>query len=362
MAAASTIDRAPPEPGLHARRARAGAARPTSSCSKAPTSPAALTRGSAAPRRPPRRRQRHRPGGIRARDARRQTPPTSLRRRIARRQRHRHAARGDRPRRPRPRPHPAHGAGRLRSGPGGADRTGAAARNRPFVSFPGQLPVREAFKLGRVLVVPSRAESMPYIVLEAAGARVPMIATNVGGIPEIYGPYRDRLGRRTIPPISRRASRWRSPCPRPSVRPQAAELAAHVAERFSIQTMVEFRDGGLRRGARPAPPPARRPGDGRLAQLTAALQSRRAHGRIFRPSAPSDRRRRRRGKPEAHDDELERLQTGSPPNRSRRPYSRVVIAGVVRAIETALIIADRRRDLLPLYRAQRRRRSPAISP
>ena len=56
------------------------------------------------------------------------------------------------------------------------------------------MPVREAFKLGRVLVVPSRAESMPYIVLEAAGARVPMIATNVGGIPEIYGPYRDRLG------------------------------------------------------------------------------------------------------------------------------------------------------------------------
>ena len=56
------------------------------------------------------------------------------------------------------------------------------------------MPVREAFKLGRMLVVPSRAESMPYVVLEAAGARVPMIATNVGGIPEIFGPFRDRLG------------------------------------------------------------------------------------------------------------------------------------------------------------------------
>ena len=56
------------------------------------------------------------------------------------------------------------------------------------------MPVREAFKLGRNLVVPSRAESLPYIVLEAAAARVPLIATNVGGIPEIFGPYRDRLG------------------------------------------------------------------------------------------------------------------------------------------------------------------------
>ena len=71
-----------------------------------------------------------------------------------------------------------------------AKRLGVA----PFVSFPGPMPIREAFKLGRILVVPSRAESMPYVVLEAAGARVPMIATNVGGIPEIYGPYRDRLG------------------------------------------------------------------------------------------------------------------------------------------------------------------------
>jgi len=35
------------------------------------------------------------------------------------------------------------------------------------------------------VVVPSRAESFPYIVLEAAAAQMPLIATNVGGIPEI---------------------------------------------------------------------------------------------------------------------------------------------------------------------------------
>ena len=61
------------------------------------------------------------------------------------------------------------------------------------ISFPGVMPARSAFAMGRVLVVPSRAESLPYVVLEAAGGRMPMIATNVGGIPEIFGPCADRL-------------------------------------------------------------------------------------------------------------------------------------------------------------------------
>jgi glycosyltransferase involved in cell wall biosynthesis len=56
------------------------------------------------------------------------------------------------------------------------------------VQFVGAKPARQAFGLGRLLIVPSRAESLPYIVLEAAAAGVPMIATQVGGIPEIFGP------------------------------------------------------------------------------------------------------------------------------------------------------------------------------
>lgn len=54
-----------------------------------------------------------------------------------------------------------------------------------IVTFREPMPAREAFRLGRVLVVPSRAESFPYIVLEAAAAGLPILASNVGGIPEI---------------------------------------------------------------------------------------------------------------------------------------------------------------------------------
>jgi glycosyltransferase involved in cell wall biosynthesis len=48
------------------------------------------------------------------------------------------------------------------------------------------MPARQAFALARAIVVPSRAEAMPYIVLEALAAGMPMIATSVGGIPEIF--------------------------------------------------------------------------------------------------------------------------------------------------------------------------------
>jgi glycosyltransferase involved in cell wall biosynthesis len=64
------------------------------------------------------------------------------------------------------------------------------------VRFIGYCPAREAFTMGRMLVIPSRAESLPYVVLEAAAAGVPIIATAVGGVPEIFGSQSDAL----IPP------------------------------------------------------------------------------------------------------------------------------------------------------------------
>jgi glycosyltransferase involved in cell wall biosynthesis len=61
------------------------------------------------------------------------------------------------------------------------------------VTFPGAMPAHEAFPLGHCLVVPSRAESFPYVVLEAGAAGKPLIATNVGGIPEIVAGTRTEL-------------------------------------------------------------------------------------------------------------------------------------------------------------------------
>lgn len=55
------------------------------------------------------------------------------------------------------------------------------------IRFLGHTPARQAFAAGRLLVVPSRADSLPYVVIEAGGAGIPMVASRVGGIPEIIG-------------------------------------------------------------------------------------------------------------------------------------------------------------------------------
>lgn len=61
------------------------------------------------------------------------------------------------------------------------------------IRFVSPLRARDAFALGRIMVVPSRAESFPYIVLEAAAAGKPLVVTRVGGIPDLFGPFADRL-------------------------------------------------------------------------------------------------------------------------------------------------------------------------
>jgi len=69
------------------------------------------------------------------------------------------------------------------------DRLGLAGS----VRFLGHVKARFGFSKGKLLVVPSRGDSMPYVVIEAAAAGTPMIAANVGGIPEIFGPHTDAL-------------------------------------------------------------------------------------------------------------------------------------------------------------------------
>ncbi len=56
------------------------------------------------------------------------------------------------------------------------------------VTLVGVRPARPTLPLGRCEVVPSLAESLPYVILEAAAANRPVIATDVGGVREIFGP------------------------------------------------------------------------------------------------------------------------------------------------------------------------------
>jgi glycosyltransferase involved in cell wall biosynthesis len=105
------------------------------------------------------------------------------------------------------------------------------------IRFPGAMAARTAFALGHVLVVPSRAESLPYVVLEAGAAAVPQIATAVGGIGEIFGPQANRL----VPPndaaaLARALQTTRSDMAQ--ARLDAEDLQARVRAGFSVEAMT----------------------------------------------------------------------------------------------------------------------------
>jgi glycosyltransferase involved in cell wall biosynthesis len=107
------------------------------------------------------------------------------------------------------------------------------------VTFLDPMPAREAFKLGRILVLPSLSESLPYIILEAAGAELPIVATDVGDIGNILSLTRDRL----VPPndLSRLVAALQNMLAKiPDERRQeAANVAASVAERYTVTNMVD---------------------------------------------------------------------------------------------------------------------------
>lgn len=105
------------------------------------------------------------------------------------------------------------------------------------VSFPGAQSARSAFARARCVVVPSRLESFPYIVLEAAAAQMPLIATRVGGIPEIV----DGVDMPLIPPddVHALAGQLRAflAGPKPFL-DRAVALQKIVAERFTVENMT----------------------------------------------------------------------------------------------------------------------------
>ncbi len=105
------------------------------------------------------------------------------------------------------------------------------------VEFRDPMPARDAFALARTVVVPSRAESMPYVVLEAIGAGVPLIATRVGGIPEIFG---DAASALVSPgaPLALAVAMSAAVADPAAAQEAAARLRTRAEDTFTIDAMV----------------------------------------------------------------------------------------------------------------------------
>jgi glycosyltransferase involved in cell wall biosynthesis len=106
------------------------------------------------------------------------------------------------------------------------------------VRFIGHVQARYGFSKGRLLVVPSRGDSMPYVVIEAAAAGIPMVAANVGGIPEIFGTHTDALFAPNI--VSAMADAIETALDDPAAAlARAKSLRERIFMHFSQKAMVE---------------------------------------------------------------------------------------------------------------------------
>ncbi|HOV04808.1 MAG TPA: glycosyltransferase, partial [Kaistiaceae bacterium] len=114
----------------------------------------------------------------------------------------------------------------------------AAAGLADRVVFSGVQRARLAFGTAGAIIVPSRAESLPYIVLEASAAGLPTIATRVGGIGEIYGPTADRLI--AADDVAALAAAMNAVLADPAAAAaEAAERRAFVERTFGLDLMVD---------------------------------------------------------------------------------------------------------------------------
>ena len=105
------------------------------------------------------------------------------------------------------------------------------------VTLLGAQGARPTFAKGRIAVVPSLAESLPYVVLEAAAARLPVISTRVGGIPEIFGPTADALVPANDADALRKAMQAALDDPAATIAEMERRLA-HIESHFALTTMT----------------------------------------------------------------------------------------------------------------------------
>ncbi|MBR0775922.1 glycosyltransferase family 4 protein [Bradyrhizobium diazoefficiens] len=106
------------------------------------------------------------------------------------------------------------------------------------IRFIGHVRARDGFSRGRLLVVPSRGDSMPYVVIEAGAAGIPMIAARVGGIPEIFGANSPALFAPNNAEAMADAIAAALGNPQATTQ-RAASLRARISAHFSQQAMVD---------------------------------------------------------------------------------------------------------------------------
>jgi glycosyltransferase involved in cell wall biosynthesis len=123
------------------------------------------------------------------------------------------------------------------------------------VDFRPPMPIRAALATARAVVMPSRAEALPYVVLETVAAGVPILASRVGGIPEVFaGDDADLLPPGDAAALAAAVTGFLAD---PDAhRRAAARRRDAIAGRFSLAAMAEatetlYRDA--RAAARPAP-------------------------------------------------------------------------------------------------------------
>jgi glycosyltransferase involved in cell wall biosynthesis len=79
---------------------------------------------------------------------------------------------------------------------------------------------------------------MPYVVIEAGAAGIPMVAANVGGIPEIFGTHNDALFVPNIPGAIADAIEIAMEDPE-AAQARAKALRERIFQHFSQKAMVE---------------------------------------------------------------------------------------------------------------------------
>lgn len=106
-------------------------------------------------------------------------------------------------------------------------------------TFPGPMRGPDGLKRGRIMLVPSRLESLPYIVLEAVAAQVPLLTTNCGGINEIVGKdYAWMVPSHSVEALENGIARAMDATPE-ELEAQAQRLASRARPMFDAEKMSQ---------------------------------------------------------------------------------------------------------------------------